>query len=78
MDLWVEPRLQSQMRGVLSPLTPRSKSSQVVPQEHEENRAPLLPWPRLYFLPAVALRQDTPSRPLLCPVWELPRWSVGR
>lgn len=78
MDMLVGLRLRSQMLGVLSPLTPCSQSSHVVSQDREENRASLLPWPQLGFLPAVTLRQDTPSRPLLCPACELPWWSVGK
>lgn len=78
MDMLVGLRLRSQMLGVLSPLTPCSQSSHVVSQDREENRASLLPWPQLGFLPAVTLRQDTPSRPLLCSACELPWWSVGK
>lgn len=78
MDMLVGLRLRSQMLGVLSPLTPCSQSSHVVSQDREENRASLMPWPQLGFLPAVTLRQDTPSRPLLCPACELPWWSVGK
>lgn len=78
MDMLVGLRLRSQMLGVLSPLTPCSQSSHVVSQDREDNRASLMPWPQLGFLPAVTLRQDTPSRPLLCPACELPWRSVGK
>lgn len=78
MDMLVGLRLRSQMLGVLSPLPACSQSSHVVSQDREENRASLLPWPQLGFLPAVTLRQDTPSRPLLCPACELPWRSVGK
>lgn len=85
MDMLVGLRLRSQKlcvriqwENVLSPLAPCSQSSHVVSQDREENRASLLPWPQLGFLPAVTLRQDTPSRPLLCPACELPWWSVGK